>query len=144
MTDTLVVGIDPGAHGAIAVLDAAGELLDVFDMPATVEANGRTATNAPLLAEIDSLALMPASPSASSSAQGRPTRRLRRLPLVALAASSKGLRRARVADCVHHAASLEAARRHSARRREQRPGPHARYRPMAGEGRIVRTQGPSG
>ncbi len=50
MTDTLVVGIDPGAHGAIAVLDAAGELLDVFDMPATVEANGRTATNAPLLA----------------------------------------------------------------------------------------------
>ncbi len=47
-----ILGIDPGAHGAIAVLDEAGELLDVFDMPSTPEANGRTATNAPLLAPI--------------------------------------------------------------------------------------------
>jgi crossover junction endodeoxyribonuclease RuvC len=50
--NVIVVGIDPGAHGAIAVLDAAGQLLDVFDMPSTPEANGRTATNAPLLAAI--------------------------------------------------------------------------------------------
>ncbi len=48
----LVFGIDPGAHGAIAVLNEAGDLLDVHDMPATVEANGRTAANAPLLAGI--------------------------------------------------------------------------------------------
>jgi crossover junction endodeoxyribonuclease RuvC len=50
--DAVVVGIDPGAHGAVAVLNAAGQLLDVFDMPSTPEANGRTATNAPLLAGI--------------------------------------------------------------------------------------------
>ncbi len=45
-----VLGIDPGAHGAIAVLSETGDLLDVVDMPATLEANGRIATNAPLLA----------------------------------------------------------------------------------------------
>jgi crossover junction endodeoxyribonuclease RuvC len=49
---TTVLGIDPGAHGAIAVLDEGGDLLEVFDMPATPEANGRTATSAPLLAGI--------------------------------------------------------------------------------------------
>jgi crossover junction endodeoxyribonuclease RuvC len=47
-----VLGIDPGANGAIAVLDEGGQLLDVLDMPSTREANGRTATNAPLLAGI--------------------------------------------------------------------------------------------
>jgi crossover junction endodeoxyribonuclease RuvC len=50
--DAIVFGIDPGAHGAIAVISAAGQLLDVIDMPSTPEANGRTATNAPLLAGI--------------------------------------------------------------------------------------------
>jgi hypothetical protein len=50
--DAIVVGIDPGAHGAIAGLDGSGNLLWVEDMPATPEANGRTATNAPLLASI--------------------------------------------------------------------------------------------
>lgn len=49
---TIVLGIDPGANGAIAILSSAGELLEVVDMPATLEANGRRATNAPLLAEI--------------------------------------------------------------------------------------------
>jgi crossover junction endodeoxyribonuclease RuvC len=52
MTAQTVLGIDPGAHGAVAVLDEDGGLLEVVDMPATVEANGRTATNAPLLAGI--------------------------------------------------------------------------------------------
>jgi len=28
-----ILGIDPGAHGAIAVLDDDGELLEVLDMP---------------------------------------------------------------------------------------------------------------
>jgi hypothetical protein len=46
--DAVVVGIDPGAHGAIAVLTEAGQLLGVFDMPSTPEANGRAATNANL------------------------------------------------------------------------------------------------
>jgi crossover junction endodeoxyribonuclease RuvC len=48
----MIVGIDPGAHGAIAVLDEGGTLLEVLDMPSTLEANGRTATNAPLLGAI--------------------------------------------------------------------------------------------
>jgi crossover junction endodeoxyribonuclease RuvC len=48
----LVIGIDPGAHGAIAVLNENGELLELVDIPSTPEANGRTATNAPLLAGI--------------------------------------------------------------------------------------------
>jgi hypothetical protein len=52
MTAQTILGIDPGAHGAIAVLDGDGGLLEVVDMPSTPEANGRTATNAPLLAAI--------------------------------------------------------------------------------------------
>jgi crossover junction endodeoxyribonuclease RuvC len=47
-----ILGIDPGAHGAIAVLDELGVLLAVHDMPSTEEASGRPATNAPLLAAI--------------------------------------------------------------------------------------------
>jgi crossover junction endodeoxyribonuclease RuvC len=47
-----ILGINPGAHGAIAVLNENGELLELVDMPSTPEANGRTATNAPLLAGI--------------------------------------------------------------------------------------------
>ena len=47
-----ILGIDPGAHGAIAVLNENGELLELVDMSSTPEANGRTATNAPLLAGI--------------------------------------------------------------------------------------------
>jgi crossover junction endodeoxyribonuclease RuvC len=47
-----ILGIDPGAHGAIAVLDEGGDLLEVLDTPSTLETNGRSATNAPLLARI--------------------------------------------------------------------------------------------
>jgi crossover junction endodeoxyribonuclease RuvC len=47
-----ILGVDPGSHGAIGVLDEGGELLEVRDMPSTLEANGRSATNAPLLAGI--------------------------------------------------------------------------------------------
>jgi crossover junction endodeoxyribonuclease RuvC len=48
-----VVGIDPGGGGAISVVeDEELRLLDVIDMPWTREANGRNATNAPLLAGI--------------------------------------------------------------------------------------------
>lgn len=48
----IVLGIDPGANGAIAFLDTEGRLFEVVDMPSLPEANGRFATNAPLLAEI--------------------------------------------------------------------------------------------
>jgi crossover junction endodeoxyribonuclease RuvC len=47
-----VVGIDPGANGAIAVLDEGGALIEIHDMPAIEESAGRPATNAPLLASI--------------------------------------------------------------------------------------------
>jgi crossover junction endodeoxyribonuclease RuvC len=52
MTVPTILGIDVGAHGVIAVLDEGGELLAVHDMPSTLEANGRSAANAPLLAGI--------------------------------------------------------------------------------------------
>jgi hypothetical protein len=47
-----ILGIDPGKSGAVAVLDEGGELLKVHDTPSTLEPNGRSATNAPLLASI--------------------------------------------------------------------------------------------
>jgi hypothetical protein len=47
-----ILGIDPGAHGAVAVLDDGGQLLAVENMLSLFEANGRSATNAPLLAGI--------------------------------------------------------------------------------------------
>ena len=49
---TVVLGIDPGSKGAVVILNDAGELVAIFDMPVTPEASGRTATNAPLLAGI--------------------------------------------------------------------------------------------
>ena len=46
-----ILGIDPGKSGAVvAVLDEGGELLKVHDTPSTLEPNGRSTTNAPLLA----------------------------------------------------------------------------------------------
>lgn len=52
MALSCVLGIDPGAKGAVAILSSTGELLEVHDMPVTEEASGRKATNAPLLAAI--------------------------------------------------------------------------------------------
>jgi crossover junction endodeoxyribonuclease RuvC len=52
MSAHFILGIDPGAHGAVALLDEAGNLLEVVDTPSTKEANGRIATSAPLLAAI--------------------------------------------------------------------------------------------
>jgi crossover junction endodeoxyribonuclease RuvC len=69
--DAVVVGIDPGAHGAIAVLTEAGQLLGVFGMPSTAEANGRRGTNAPLLAGI--LARTPALVAFCEFVGARPT-----------------------------------------------------------------------
>jgi hypothetical protein len=47
-----LLGIDSGAESAIDVLDETGQLLAVEDMPSLFEANGRTATSAPLLAGV--------------------------------------------------------------------------------------------
>jgi crossover junction endodeoxyribonuclease RuvC len=52
MRARLILGGDPGGNGAFAGLDESGRLVWIEDMPATREANGRTATNAPLLASI--------------------------------------------------------------------------------------------
>ena len=50
---TLVVGIDIGNAGAIALLETSGELREVFDMPVLADGPaGRRNLNAPLLAEI--------------------------------------------------------------------------------------------
>jgi len=49
----LIIGVDIGATGALALLDEGGELLAVEDMPTLNDGPaGRRAVNAPLLAEI--------------------------------------------------------------------------------------------
>ena len=49
----VILGIDIGASGAIALLTPTGELVDVFDMPCLADGpGGRRAVSAPLLAEI--------------------------------------------------------------------------------------------
>jgi crossover junction endodeoxyribonuclease RuvC len=52
MALSCVLGIDPGAQGAIAIFGGDGELLGIKDMPITEEANGRKATNPALLASL--------------------------------------------------------------------------------------------
>jgi crossover junction endodeoxyribonuclease RuvC len=48
-----VLGIDIGVQGAIALLTAEGELVEVFDMPVLADGpKGRRTVNAPLLAAI--------------------------------------------------------------------------------------------
>src|SRR5271155_2404932 len=68
---SLVIGVDPGAHGAIAVLDGDGELVELHDMPSIEESAGRPATNAPLLAGI--LSKIPARVAFCEFVSARPT-----------------------------------------------------------------------
>ena len=129
-----ILGIDLGAHGAIAVLDEGGELLEVLDMPSTPEANGRSATNAPLLAGI--LGRTHARIAFCEFVGARPTD-------AKVAAFAFGRARGVIEGCagalgldrVPDTANMETARRHSARRREQGLGPHTRNRPVAGASR---------
>jgi crossover junction endodeoxyribonuclease RuvC len=49
----IVLGVDIGTQGAIALLDESGDLLEAFDMPTLADGpRGRRSVNAPLLAEI--------------------------------------------------------------------------------------------
>lgn len=49
----MILGIDIGANGALALLSLAGDLLDVFDMPTLADGpKNRRAVNAALLADI--------------------------------------------------------------------------------------------
>jgi hypothetical protein len=51
--DPMIIGIDIGAQGALALLNGAGVLLDVADMPILRDGpKNRANVNAPLLAEI--------------------------------------------------------------------------------------------
>jgi hypothetical protein len=123
MTAQPILGIDPGAHGAIAALDGeTGELISIEDMPSTTEANGRTATNAPLLAGL--LARTHARIAFCVFAGARPT--VAKVAAFAFGRRSRChrrlRRRARPADRVPDAANMKAGRRHSAWRREQGPG----------------------
>ena len=50
---TNIIGIDIGSKGALALLDAAGALIEVCDMPVLLDGpKNRANVNAPLLAEI--------------------------------------------------------------------------------------------
>ncbi len=50
---TIIIGIDPGLDGAIAVLTEAGELVAIHDMPTLLDgAKGRRAVNPALFASI--------------------------------------------------------------------------------------------
>jgi crossover junction endodeoxyribonuclease RuvC len=50
---SIILGIDIGVSGAIALLTRQGELLDVFDIPVLMDGpKGRRAVNPPLLASI--------------------------------------------------------------------------------------------
>ena len=41
-----IIGIDPGVNGAVSILDEAGHLINVFDIPVTPDgAKGRNAIN---------------------------------------------------------------------------------------------------
>ena len=49
----LVLGVDIGSRGAVAVLSSDGDLVSVHDMPVLLDGpSGRRAVNAPLLADI--------------------------------------------------------------------------------------------
>ena len=135
-----ILGIDPGAHGAIAVLDEGGELLEVLDMPSTTRGERQ-----------DRDQRAPARGDPRSRSCPRRLLRVRRRPTngregcgVRLRPRSRrhrGLRRgSRPPDRVPDTADMETARRHSARRREQGPGPHPRNRPVAGPRRSFRPQ----
>lgn len=52
MNPCTVIGIDPGLSGAIAVLDTAGALLRVEDMPVVSKAGGGKEVAAPVLASL--------------------------------------------------------------------------------------------
>ena len=52
-----VIGIDPGVAGALALVGAAGDLIEVADMPVLRDGSvGRASVNAPLLAALIALA----------------------------------------------------------------------------------------
>jgi crossover junction endodeoxyribonuclease RuvC len=127
-----ILGVDPGAHGTIAVLDESGDLLEVVDAPSTPEANGRTGTNAPLFAAI--LSRSHARVAFCEFVGARPTD-------AKVAAFAFGRARGVIEGCavalglpIVFLTGLETAGRDSARRREQGLGSHPRNCPMASPG----------
>lgn len=52
MTEAVQIGVDPGLTGAVCVLDAAGELVELADMPTLPTTTGRREINAAALADL--------------------------------------------------------------------------------------------
>lgn len=52
MTEAVQIGVDPGLDGAIVVLNAAGELVELADMPTQMTTTGRREINAACLADL--------------------------------------------------------------------------------------------
>ena len=131
MSTSLVLGIDPGATGAIAVLDDTGTLLEIHDMPVTLEPNGRHAVNAPLLAAI--LAKTHARIAYCEFVGARPTdAKACGVQLRKRQGLHRGRRRrARAADQVLDPADLETLDWRSSRRRGERHSENDRHRPLA-------------
>ena len=130
-----VVGIDIEATGALALLDEAGELIEVADMPILRDGpKNRPTANGPLLAEI--------------IARWRPSRAFiefvgARPGEGAVGAFAFGRSRGSVSHsgCAHCARRLEAVRRHpSGSRWGQRRITIGSYPEMARQGRPVRTR----
>ena len=119
MTSQTIIGIDPGAHGAIAVMNEGGDLLEVLDMSSTPEANGRTATNAPLPAGVRARVAF-----CEFVGHVRPTRRLPRLLSGEPAVSSRG------APALLASRSCSSRRRHGSGSPTSHPAPTTRTWPV--------------
>jgi hypothetical protein len=88
MSARTILGIDPGAHGAIAMLDETGQLLELEDMRRRLKQEvGPRLMRLCLL--VSSLALMPMSSIANLSVRARLMRRSQRSALGARKALSK-------------------------------------------------------
>ena len=70
MTEAVFIGVDPGLSGAIVVLDSAGELVELADMPTQMTTTGRREINAACLADL--LRKYPGAPAAVERVGARP------------------------------------------------------------------------
>ena len=138
---TIIIGIDPGLDGAIAVLTEAGELVAIHDMPTLLDgAKGRRAVNPALFASIiystqasraycELIGPRPTDGTTGAFGFGR-TR-----------GNHRGRARRRRRSARHdRAAGLEARAQHCAGEGEQGQRPQRRNQPMAFAGGALRAQ----
>ena len=138
----MILGVDIGATGALALLSPDGALVSVADMPCLLDGPaGRRAVNAALLADVvrrfapitayvEHVGARPGEAASGAFAFG---------PLAVRHGESRGQpRRHRHHDSAHR---LEAACRDRAGSREQGFRPCGRHRPLAGARRAVSRKG---